>query len=193
MQITNGTRLFIGTRVASKSTVSYNDYVHQDGYWREVGGLTSIGGIGDTIELIAQPSIGMGRQLRVKGTRSGNQSTYQFIRNKLDAGQNALIDAGEECGAYAFKVEWLQCGDDEAIETAFFYGLVLPNQRPDGDASVSVRITADVAILSNILNFSPDDFEFLLLSGDQATVGEMLLLSGDVQRSSDKLLILETT
>lgn len=67
MQITNGTRLFIGTRVASKSTVSYNDYVQQDGYWMEVGGLTSIGGIGDTIELIAQPSIGLGQGSMMKG------------------------------------------------------------------------------------------------------------------------------
>lgn len=125
MQITNGTRLFIGTRVASKSTVSYNDYVQQDGYWREVGGLISIGGIGDTIELIAQPSIGMERQLRVKGTRSGNQATYQFIRNKLDDGQNALIDAGEECGTYAFKVENLKCGDEDP-SVLFFFAEVSP-------------------------------------------------------------------
>lgn len=101
-----GSKIFIGTRVASKGEVTLSDFTAQTGQWKEIGGWTNSGSLGDTVELITQNVINEGRARQAKGTRTGGTMENTFIPLPGDAGQDAFREAIDSCDPYAFKIEW---------------------------------------------------------------------------------------
>ena len=106
LQAVNGSKIYIGTRVAPKGTVALADFTPQEAEWTEIGGWTQSGSLGDTQELISQPFINEGRTRRIKGTRLGSTMENTFSPLPNDPGQIKMKAAQESCSPYAFKVEW---------------------------------------------------------------------------------------
>ncbi|AJA07467.1 hypothetical protein SKP52_02680 [Sphingopyxis fribergensis] len=106
LQAVNGSKIYIGTRVAPKGTVTLADFTAQETEWDEIGGWTQSGSLGDTQNLITQPFIGEGRERQIKGTRIGGSMENTFAPDSNDPGQIKFKAAIESCSPYAFKVEW---------------------------------------------------------------------------------------
>lgn len=106
LQAVNGSKIFIGTRVAPKGKVTLADFTAQETQWTEIGGWTQAGSLGDTQELISQPFIGEGRTRQIKGTRIGAGMGNTFAPIPNDPGQTKFKAAIDSCSPYAFKVEW---------------------------------------------------------------------------------------
>ncbi|ALC12470.1 hypothetical protein [Sphingopyxis sp. 113P3] len=106
LQAVNGSKIFIGTRVAPKGEVTLADFTAQETEWTEIGGWTQSGALGDTQNLITQPFIGEGRERQIKGTRIGGAMENTFAPIANDPGQTKFKAAIDSCSPYAFKVEW---------------------------------------------------------------------------------------
>lgn len=106
LQAVAGSKIYIGTRVAQKGTVTLADFAAQEAAWTEIGGWANAGSLGDTQELVTQNFINEGRTRQIKGTRVGGSMENTFVPLANDAGQIKFRQAIEECTPYAFKVEW---------------------------------------------------------------------------------------
>lgn len=101
-----GSKIYIGTKVALKQEVVLADFADQDGEWLEIKGWTNSGTLGDTQNTIAQDFIGENRTNTIKGTRVAATMENTLSRIPNDPGQARLDAAIDDCGNYAFKVEW---------------------------------------------------------------------------------------
>lgn len=151
-----GSRIFIGYRVAPKSRVTLADF---DGHeWTEIKGWTQSGQLGDTQELVQQASISRLRTMQAKGTRIGQAFENTFLPVPFDPGQDLFRQAIDDCGAYAFKVEWgASCGGgtvDNPQEVDYFYGLATPGTRAGGDANTVLSQSWTIAVDSNVVEAS---------------------------------------
>lgn len=106
LQAVNGSKIFIGTRVAPKGEVVLADFTPQEASWTEIGGWTQSGSLGDTQEIISQNFINEGRTRNIKGTKNGASMENTFAPLPNDAGQIKFKSALDSCSPYAFKVEW---------------------------------------------------------------------------------------
>lgn len=107
-----GSKLYIGSRVTGKGTVTAADFAGQ--VWTEIGGWASAGSIGDTQEVGEQSLINENRVRKFKTTRNAGTMENQFIPVALDPGQIKFKEAIDDCQPYAFKIEW---GGDCAPES----------------------------------------------------------------------------
>ena len=107
-----GSKLYIGSRVTGKGTVTAADFAGQ--VWTEIGGWASAGSIGDTQEVGEQSLINENRVRKFKTTRNAGTMENQFIPVALDAGQIKFKNAIDDCQPYAFKIVW---GGDCAPES----------------------------------------------------------------------------
>ena len=99
-----GSKLYIGSRVTGKGTVTAADFAGQ--VWTEIGGWASAGSIGDTQEVGEQSLINENRVRKFKTTRNAGTMENQFIPVALDAGQIKFKQAIDDCQPYAFKIDW---------------------------------------------------------------------------------------
>lgn len=106
LQAVAGSKIYIGTRVAQKGTVTLADFAGQEANWVAIGGWTQSGSLGDTQETITQNFIEENRTRMIKGTRAGSSMENTFAPLPNDAGQIRFKAAIEDCSPYAFKVEW---------------------------------------------------------------------------------------
>ncbi len=107
-----GSKLYIGSRVTGKGTVTAADFAGQ--VWTEIGGWASAGSIGDTQEVGEQSLINENRVRKFKTTRNAGTMENQFIPVSLDPGQIKFKQAIDDCQPYAFKIVW---GGDCAPES----------------------------------------------------------------------------
>lgn len=101
-----GSKMYIGTRVASKGNVTLSDFEDQAAEWTEVGGWAQAGTVGDTVETISQNFINLNRTLNIKGTRNGAAMENTFSPLPNDPGQIKLKAAEDDCANVAVKIEW---------------------------------------------------------------------------------------
>jgi len=100
---TAGTKLYIGGVLAMQSAdFKASDFEGED--WKEIGGLESLGTIGDTSEEIAVNLINESRTKRLKGPRNAGSMEIVFALNGEDEGQLALIAAEKTRNDYAFRL-----------------------------------------------------------------------------------------
>lgn len=116
-----GSKLYIGSRVTGKGTVTAADFAGQ--VWTEIGGWASAGSIGDTQEVGEQSLINENRVRKFKTTRNAGTMENQFIPVALDAGQIKFKEAIDDCQPYAFKIEW---GGDCAPESTVTISVAAP-------------------------------------------------------------------
>lgn len=107
-----GSKLYIGSRVTGKGTVTAADFAGQ--VWTEIGGWASAGSIGDTQEVGEQSLINENRVRKFKTVKNAGTMESQFIPIYLDPGQTLFRQAIDDCQPYAFKIEW---GGDCAPES----------------------------------------------------------------------------
>ena len=106
LQAVAGSKIYIGTRVAPKGTVTLADFTAQEAQWTEIGGWTQSGSLGDTQEIITQNFISERRTRKIKGTLSGASMENTFSPRPNDPGQIKFAAAIDDCTPSAFKVEW---------------------------------------------------------------------------------------
>lgn len=106
LQAVNGSKIYIGTRVAPKGAVVLADFAAQEAAWTEIDGWTQSGSLGDTQEIISQNFINQGRTRNIKGTLNGGSMENTFAPIVNDPGQLKFKQAIAACSPYAFKVEW---------------------------------------------------------------------------------------
>lgn len=99
-----GSKLFIGSRVMAKGTVTAADFANAT--WTEIGGWANAGAYGDTQEMIEQSLINENRVRKAKGTRNGGMMENQFVPMGNDPGQILFKQAIDDCVPYQFKIEY---------------------------------------------------------------------------------------
>lgn len=99
-----GSKLYIGTRVTGKGTVTAADFAGMQ--WTEVGGWANAGAVGDTQNLAEQDLINERRTRKAKTTLNGGTMENQFVPMALDSGQIKFKQAIDDCNPWAFKIEW---------------------------------------------------------------------------------------
>lgn len=99
-----GSKIYIGTKVPYKDTVSASDFAGQS--WTEIGGWTECGEMGVEQEVLSQLLINSGITHYAKGAISFPQMTNTFVPDADDAGQTAFKAAIRSCKPFAFKIEW---------------------------------------------------------------------------------------
>lgn len=107
-----GSKLYIGSRVTGKGTVTAADFAGQ--VWTEIGGWASAGSIGDTQEVGEQSLINENRVRKFKTVKNAGTMENQHIPIALDPGQMKFKEAIDDCQPYAFKIVW---GGDCAPES----------------------------------------------------------------------------
>lgn len=113
----NGSKIYIGLRVAPKQEVVLADFTPQELAWTEIKGWVTSGSLGDTQELVSQPHISEDRPRQFKGTRVGATMENGFTPMPNDPGQIKFKKAIEDCSPSAFKVEWGAGCESEAVVT----------------------------------------------------------------------------
>lgn len=109
-----GSKLYIGSRVAYKSTISTPDFSGQT--WVEIDGWQSTGDLGAENETLTQTLINQNVTLYSKGVLSFPIMQNVFVPMPEDAGQLAFQIAQASCKPYAFKVEWgADCGPESEV------------------------------------------------------------------------------
>lgn len=116
-----GSKLFIGSAVAGKGTVTAADFTGET--WTEVGGWASAGSIGDTQEVGEQSLINENRMRKFKTMLNGGTMENTFVPMALDPGQIKFKEAISDCKPYRFKIEW---GGDCAPQSAVSVSVASP-------------------------------------------------------------------
>lgn len=116
-----GSKLYIGSRVTAKDTVTAADFAAQ--VFTEVGGWANAGALGDTQEIGEQTLINTRRVRKYKTTLNGGTFENSFVPMALDPGQILFKQAIEDCQPYAWKVVW---GGDCAPESVVTISVAAP-------------------------------------------------------------------
>lgn len=98
-----GSKLYIGNVTSAKGEVELVDFTGE--VWTEIGGLATLGEIGDSQEIGEQPLINERRIRKYKTTLNAGNMENQFVPMVLDPGQIKYKAAIQECRPYKFKVE----------------------------------------------------------------------------------------
>lgn len=117
LQAVNGSKIFIGTKVAPKGVVTLADFTAQETEWTEIKGWTQSGSLGDTQSLINQAFIDEARERQIKGTIIGGSMENTFAPLQNDPGQIKFKSAIASCSPSAFKVEWGASCASEGVVT----------------------------------------------------------------------------
>ena len=147
---TAGTKLYIGTALASNGTdMVASDFSAQ--VWAEIGGTTNLGSAGDTSSLITSEHIGVGRTRKLKGTRNAGSMAVVADLDYADAGQLALIAAEKTPGTYAFRVVFNDAPAGGTPSERYFVALVMSATEQLDEANNSMKLNATLEIDSNIV------------------------------------------
>ncbi|MBP8236538.1 MAG: hypothetical protein KAX63_02345 [Pseudomonas sp.] len=109
-----GSKIFIGSRVTAKGTVTAADFAGAD--WVEIDGWANAGTLGDTQDVGEQTLINQRRVRKFKTTLNGGTMESQFVPIANDPGQIRFKEAIEDCQPYQFKVEWgADCAPESVV------------------------------------------------------------------------------
>lgn len=147
-----GQKIFIGDATPSQA----DDFVAGDFSgitWVEIDGWATSGAAGDNANLITQPLINRGRDIKLKGTANAGQMQNQFAVLAGDAGQEDLIAAAaaSDKNNYAFKIEGNESGVT-SVSQRLFIGLVMSASETGGDANTARMLDVTIEINSNIVS-----------------------------------------
>jgi hypothetical protein len=149
---TAGSKLFIGGALELKNV----DFVEADftsQTWVEIGGLDTLGTVGDTSQAITQAIIGEGRDKTLKGTRSAGTMETVCAIDGTDPGQLAAIAAEKTAHNYAFKIVLndAPAGDAPTPSERKFVALVMSAAEAFDQANSVMKLNISLAVNSNIV------------------------------------------
>lgn len=147
---TAGSKLYIGGVLPMKSA----DFVEADftsQTWKEVGGLESLGTLGDTSQAITQSIIGEGRDKVLKGTRAAGTMEVVCSIDGDDVGQTALIAAEKTTHDYAFKLVLNDAPVNGTPSERKFIAKVMSAAEQFDQANNVMKFNTSLAVNSNVV------------------------------------------
>ncbi len=147
---TAGSKLFIGTVLASKAT----DFVAADftsQAWVQINNCENIGSFGDNAEEIKFNDIGMARIRKLKGTRDAGTMNVVCGIDYADPGQIALLAAEKSIHDYAFKVEFNDAPEGGTPSQRMFIAKVMSAAEALDEANNVMKLNSSLGINSNIV------------------------------------------
>jgi hypothetical protein len=152
------TKAFIGPAKAFLGTdFTLTDFTTGSPVWAEIKGLTDLGAVGDSAELISSNQLGVGRTRKAKGVRNAGSMAIICDQDLTDSGQLALVAAEKTRNSYMFKIEL----DDEPSggtpSLRYFVAFVMSATEGFNDASQTVKLNATLEVDSNIVRVAADD------------------------------------
>lgn len=146
----SGMRVYIGGVVAMKGP----DFIESDfasQTWVEITGHETIGGFGDTSQAVTFADMAVTRERTLKGTRNAGTMELVMAINSADPGQIALIAAEKSPHDFAFKVVFNDAPVDGTPSERKFIGKVMSTPETFDGANSIMKMTASIAINSNIV------------------------------------------
>lgn len=152
---TAGAKLYIG----AAKTFSGTDFVESDftsgsPSYTEVGGLTNLGTVGDTADLVSSNQIGNKRTRKRKGARNGGSIQITADIDYADAGQQAVIAAAAADVSYGFKLVFNDAPAAGTPSVRYFTALVMSAGEQLDDANHIMNLASTLEVDSNIVRVS---------------------------------------
>lgn len=146
---TNGAKVYIGG-LAATTVDTVTEFAALT--WVQIQGVSQIGSFGDVANIITFDVIDESRTRKAKGTFDAGTMNLVMAADSGDAGQEDLIEALAEEGAYGFKVELNDALTGSGTNTIFYFrGKVASAAIEAGGANDIVRRNVTVAIDSPVL------------------------------------------
>lgn len=137
---TAGAKFYIGTTEYSaldESSITPVNFGTDS--FTEVKDVVDMGEFGDSASPVEVLTIGNSRVRRLKGARDAGQFDLIVLRNPLDAGQVAMIEAAGTAYSYNFKVVLNDAPPEGTPTTFFFRSPVFSARNQLGEADNVVR------------------------------------------------------
>ena len=152
---TNGMTLSIGGVKAFNGTdFVASDFTAGSPTWTLVGGVTNMGTIGDSAELITSNVINEGRTRKLKGTLNAGSAQVICNLDYADAGQIAVRAAAKARNTYAIKIEFNDkpaTGASPKNSIRYFTALVMSAVEQFNEANNVMELHVTLEIDSNIV------------------------------------------
>ncbi|HWV44131.1 hypothetical protein [Pseudorhodoplanes sp.] len=152
-----GCRFYIGNAPMATQATDFVAADFNSVTWIEVDGWSQAGALGDAGALITTALINRGRDYKQKGTANAGSMQNVFGIIPGDAGQAALLAAGDASNKnnYPFKVLLNDpTGSPATASKRLFVGLVTSAQEAMGEANTIQNLNATVEINSNIVRIA---------------------------------------
>ena len=148
--VTAGSTVHIGGAKAFTGTdFTSSDFSGET--WVEGGGLTNLGGVGDTSELITSEQISRNRTRKAKGTRNAGSMELMFDIDYADAGQLAFIAAEKAKESYAIKVTFNDAPSGGTPSERYFVALVMSAREQYDEANSVMKLAVTLEVDSNVV------------------------------------------
>lgn len=145
-----GAKLYIGgTKATSGTDLEAADFNGQS--WTEIKGVSNLGSLGDTSELITHNPLATRRTRKLRGTRNAGSMQVVAGMDAADPGQLAVIAAEKTDFTYAFKLVFDDAPAGGTPSESYFVALVLSATREIGEANSVVTLNTTLEIDSNIV------------------------------------------
>lgn len=149
---TAGSKLYIGAAKAYGGTdFIETDFTSGSPTWTEIGGITNLGGAGDSSPVINSTTLADSRVRKLKGSRNAGTMTVIANADYADAGQLAAIAAEKTPNSYAFKVQFNDAPAGGTPSLRYFVALVMSATETWDQADNVMTITFTLEIDSNIV------------------------------------------
>lgn len=146
----SGTTIEIGGTLASKQT-DFDASDFSGVSWTTIGGVGSIGAIGDQANFGSYNILGTRRAIPFLTTLGGGTAAIEMAKDEEDSGQAALRTAGENPGSfYAFRVTF-DNAEGGTAGNIMFIAQVSPLSYNMGGNDDPLLWTASLAVQSNIV------------------------------------------
>lgn len=142
---TAGAKIYIGTTAAATNVTAFaaDTYV-------EIKEVEDLGEIGDEAEIVSYRTVGDGRVQKRNGSRDAGTLNLVCIRDPLDAGQRAMIDASKTDGFYNVKVAVDDAPAGGTATVYYFKATISSAKVAFGGADDMTKINFGLAITSEI-------------------------------------------
>jgi hypothetical protein len=151
----SGMKFWIGGVLAKKTTPFVaSDFAAIS--WVQVNGWKTMGQVGDSSALITTPLIDTARDDYQKGTAAAPAQTMSFIEIIDDAGQLALIAAGQPTvkDTYAVRIDGNETGGSTP-SYRYYIALIMGTPEAGGEANTALLLNVNVQPCSNIVRVAP--------------------------------------
>jgi hypothetical protein len=147
---TAGSALYIGAAIDDKDTdFILSDFAAQS--WVNIGGLTNLGELGDTAELITANLIALARTKKAKGTRNAGSMAIVAAHDAQDEGQVLFRAAELVENNFAFKLVFNDAPVGGTPSERYFIALVMGARNQFNEANNVMNLLGALEINSNIV------------------------------------------
>lgn len=147
---TAGARLYIGGVVADQD-VDFDTSDFSGLSWIEVGGLTNLGEVGDSSDLITANIIALGRTKKAKGTNNAGTMSVVAAADYANQGQIELRAAQKTKSNYGFRLVFNDAPSGGSPSYRLFIALVMTARYQFNEANSVMNLMASLEVNSNLV------------------------------------------